>query len=65
LGRIARKDATTNHNDAKNAASVLRPDAGEFGLSPVARARIAQGIHRQEPSKFDGLLAGPNNIGEK
>jgi P27 family predicted phage terminase small subunit len=31
--------------------------SGEFGLTPVARTRIAQG-HRQEPSKFDGLLAG-------
>jgi len=32
--------------------------AGEFGLSPVARTRLAQG-HQPPPSKFDGLLAGP------
>jgi phage terminase small subunit len=43
----------------RDAAADMVRYAGEFGLTPVARARIAQGIHRQEPSKFDGLLAGP------
>jgi phage terminase small subunit len=33
--------------------------AGEFGLTPVARARLAAGRLGQPPSggKFDGLLA--------
>ena len=43
-----------------DAASDMVRYAGEFGLTPVARTRIAQGIHQpQQQSKFDGLLAGP------
>jgi P27 family predicted phage terminase small subunit len=42
-----------------DAASDMVRYAGEFGLTPVARTRIAKGIHQQPPSKFDGLLAGP------
>jgi P27 family predicted phage terminase small subunit len=30
--------------------------SGLFGMSPVARERIAAGIHHQPPSKFAGLL---------
>jgi len=33
--------------------------AGEFGLTPVARTRIAKGIQQPARNKFDGLLAGP------
>jgi P27 family predicted phage terminase small subunit len=44
----------------RDAASDMVRYAGEFGLTPVARTRIAQGIHQPKPpSKFDGLLAGP------
>ncbi|RZN12050.1 hypothetical protein CWO91_05845 [Bradyrhizobium genosp. SA-3] len=40
----------------KHAADVVRY-AAEFGLTPVARSRIAAGINAtQLPSKFDGLL---------
>ena len=42
-----------------DAAADMVRYAGEFGLTPVARTRIAQGIHQPTPpSKFDGLL-GP------
>jgi P27 family predicted phage terminase small subunit len=41
-----------------DAASDMVRYAGEFGLTPVARTRLAQGIHQQPPSKFNGLLAG-------
>jgi P27 family predicted phage terminase small subunit len=41
-----------------DAASDMVRFSAEFGLTPIARTRIAQG-HRQKPSKFDGLLAGP------
>jgi P27 family predicted phage terminase small subunit len=42
----------------REAASDMVRYAGEFGLTPVARTRIANGIHQsQPPSKFDGLLA--------
>jgi P27 family predicted phage terminase small subunit len=43
----------------RDAAADMVRYAGEFGLTPVARTRIAKGIHQQPPSKFDGLLAGP------
>jgi P27 family predicted phage terminase small subunit len=43
---------------ADSAADMVRY-AGEFGLTPVARTRIADGIHQSPPSKFDGLLSGP------
>jgi hypothetical protein len=33
--------------------------AGEFGLTPVARTKIALGIQQAPPNKFDGLLTGP------
>jgi phage terminase small subunit len=42
----------------RDAANDMVRYAGEFGLTPIARTRIAQGIHQQAPSKFDGLLAG-------
>jgi phage terminase small subunit len=42
-----------------DAASDMVRYAGEFGMTPVARTRIAKGIDQQPPSKFDGLLAGP------
>jgi P27 family predicted phage terminase small subunit len=41
-----------------DAASDMVRYAGEFGLNPVARTRIAKGIRQQPLSKFDGLLAG-------
>jgi P27 family predicted phage terminase small subunit len=41
-----------------DAASDMVRYAGEFGLSPVARTRIAQGIGPKEPSKFAGLITG-------
>jgi P27 family predicted phage terminase small subunit len=41
----------------RDAAADMVRYAGEFGLTPVARTRLAQGIHQQAPSKFDGLLA--------
>jgi P27 family predicted phage terminase small subunit len=42
-----------------DAASDMLRYAGEFGLTPVARTRIAKGTQQPAPSKFDGLLAGP------
>jgi P27 family predicted phage terminase small subunit len=53
-GRPCRSPLNKIVTDA--AADMVRY-AGEFGLTPVARTRIAQGIH-QPKSKFDGLL-GP------
>jgi P27 family predicted phage terminase small subunit len=44
-----------------DAASDMVRYAGEFGLTPVARTRIAQG-HQPPTSKFDGLLAGPEKV---
>jgi Phage terminase, small subunit len=43
---------------AANAAKDMLRFAGEFGLTPVARARIALGVYAQPTSKFDGLLGG-------
>ena len=41
-------------------AAVVRY-AGEFGLTATARSRLAAGVYGQPgPSKFDGLLAGPD-----
>jgi phage terminase small subunit len=40
----------------RDAAADMVRYAGEFGLTPVARTRIAQGIHQQPPNN---LLAGP------
>jgi phage terminase small subunit len=43
---------------ADGAEDMLR-FAGEFGLTPVARTRLASsGYAPSSPSKFDGLLAG-------
>ena len=42
-----------------DAASDMVRYAGEFGLTPVARTRIARGIQQPAPNKFDGRLAGP------
>jgi P27 family predicted phage terminase small subunit len=41
-----------------DAASDLMRYAGEFGLTPVARTRIAKGIQQPTPNS-DGLSAGP------
>jgi P27 family predicted phage terminase small subunit len=50
---------------ADAAADMVR-FANEFGLTAVARSRLAGGVYGQPPpNKFDGLLAGPNNNGEK
>jgi P27 family predicted phage terminase small subunit len=45
---------------ASDAADEMLAVAGQFGMTPVARTRIAAGIGWQppSPSKFDGLL-GP------
>jgi P27 family predicted phage terminase small subunit len=50
-------------NPLVRVASVAAKDmvhfAGEFGLSPLARARIAAGVYENPPrSKFDGLIPG-------
>jgi P27 family predicted phage terminase small subunit len=43
----------------RKAASDMVRYAGEFGLTPAARSRIAAGVRaEQEESKFAGLLAG-------
>jgi P27 family predicted phage terminase small subunit len=73
LARMAEADPTTHallinadRNPRRNplvkiaadaAADMLRY-AGEFGLTPVARSRLAAGIGAQPPTggKFDGLL---------
>jgi P27 family predicted phage terminase small subunit len=39
----------------KHAGDVIRY-ASEFGLTPVARTRLAAGFGPSSPSKFDGLL---------
>jgi P27 family predicted phage terminase small subunit len=41
---------------ADAAADMVRY-AGEFGLTPIARDRLAQGIRPEPASRFDGLLA--------
>jgi P27 family predicted phage terminase small subunit len=44
---------------ASDAAEDMLRFAGEFGLTPVARTRLAAaGYGPSSPSKFDGLLAG-------
>jgi P27 family predicted phage terminase small subunit len=52
-GRTCRNPLIKIVNDA--AGDMLR-FAAEFGLTPVARTRLAQGL---QASKFDGLLGGP------
>jgi P27 family predicted phage terminase small subunit len=42
---------------AANAASDMVRYAAEFGLTPLARGRIAAGGGYEPPGKFDGLLA--------
>lgn len=42
---------------ARNAAADLLMFAGQFGMTPAARARIAAGIGPEPPSKFGDLLA--------
>ena len=61
-GRQCRNVLTKTVREA--AADMVR-NAGEFGLTPVARTRIAQGIHPQPSSKFDGLLAGSDERGNR
>jgi P27 family predicted phage terminase small subunit len=41
-----------------DAASDMVAFSSHFGLTPVARTRIADGIHSKLPGKFDGLIAG-------
>ena len=41
---------------AATAAEDMVRFAGEFGLTPVARARIAAGVGPQRPGKFDRLI---------
>ena len=46
---------------AADAAAAMVRYAGEFGLTATARSRLAAGVYGQPgPSKFDGLLAGPD-----
>ena len=44
--------------DVKDAAADMVRFANEFGVTPVARQRFANGT-KQPPSKFGDLLAGP------
>jgi P27 family predicted phage terminase small subunit len=71
LAQMAKKDAVTNGLLVRGANGTATPNpllkvsrlaaqhmlrlASEFGLSPVARSRIAAGVPTG-PSKFDGLL---------
>ena len=55
-GRQCRNVLTKTVREA--AADMVRY-ASEFGLTPVARTRIANGIQQPPPNKFDGLLTGP------
>jgi P27 family predicted phage terminase small subunit len=41
---------------AADAARDMLTYAGHFGMTPVARSRIAAGVHGQPPSKFGDLL---------
>lgn len=43
---------------ATQAARDMVKYAGEFGLTPSARARIAAGEYQEQQHKFSGLLAG-------
>ena len=46
---------------AADAAAAMVRYAGEFGLTATARSRLTAGVYGQPgPSKFDGLLAGPD-----
>ena len=42
---------------ARNAAADMVRFAGDFGMTPVARSRLAGGIGGQPKGKFDGLIA--------
>src|SRR5262249_36482055 len=56
--RPARSSARENRGSRqyRHSADLMRV-AGEFGLTPVARSRLAAGIHGQPPGgEFDGLL---------
>lgn len=56
--RTAAGDARENPlvRTSREAASAMVRYATEFGLTPVARARIAAGTFSQAVSKFDGLI---------
>jgi P27 family predicted phage terminase small subunit len=43
---------------SSDAAAAMLRYAAEFGLTPVARTRLAAGVRTQPPGRFDGLL-GP------
>jgi len=49
----------TRYRVAREAAADMVRYASEFGMTPVARARLAAGPHGEPPGggKFDGLLA--------
>jgi P27 family predicted phage terminase small subunit len=58
---VKRQDGNAARNPlvqiVANAAADMVRYAGEFGLTPVARARIAAGVYEPPPGgKFDGLL---------
>jgi P27 family predicted phage terminase small subunit len=60
---VKRADGNAGQNPmvriAANAAADMVRYAGEFGMSPAARARISAGVGYEPPpgGKFDGLLA--------
>jgi P27 family predicted phage terminase small subunit len=59
---VKRQDGNAARNPllaiAASAASDMVRYAGEFGLTPLARGRIASGGGYEPPGKFDGLLGG-------
>jgi P27 family predicted phage terminase small subunit len=59
---VKRQDGNAARNPlvliASNAAADMVRYAGEFGLTPVARSRIAAGVYAEPAGKFDGLLGG-------
>jgi P27 family predicted phage terminase small subunit len=80
LARVAERDEamrgllikTTDGNARRNPLVKVAADfaadmvrfANEFGLTAVARSRLAAGVNRQPgPSKFHGLLADPRDEG--
>jgi phage terminase small subunit len=62
LRRLVKTDhGVLRRNPLVQIAAVAAADvgrfAGEFGMKPVARSRIAAGIGGQPKGKVDGLLA--------
>jgi hypothetical protein len=52
--------ASQKNSVVHDAARDMVTYAGNFGMTPVARSRLAAGIDWQPPggNKFDGLLSG-------